>query len=128
MEKEAKQSDKESQPAESLLFATSKHSRPSSSSEGREIQRRPAAARQQGWDLFLRMMTREMGQRWRPPPPCLASASRTLCSIVSLSTSGMSSFTVPRDLEGCSLTGTQTMLTLKRCGALLAIGKEAFLR
>eukprot|EP00072_Mus_musculus_P052282 XP_006531177.1 PREDICTED: spermatogenesis-associated protein 33 isoform X5 [Mus musculus] len=33
MEKEAKQSDKESQPAESLLFATSKHSRPSSSSE-----------------------------------------------------------------------------------------------
>ncbi|GAB1293772.1 Spermatogenesis-associated protein 33 [Apodemus speciosus] len=35
MEKEAKQSDKESQPAESLLFGTgtSKHSRPSSSSE-----------------------------------------------------------------------------------------------
>lgn len=33
MEKEAKQSDKESQPAESLLFATSRHSRPSSSSE-----------------------------------------------------------------------------------------------
>uniref|UniRef100_A0A1D5RLG4 Spermatogenesis associated 33 n=2 Tax=Mus musculus TaxID=10090 RepID=A0A1D5RLG4_MOUSE len=63
MEKEAKQSDKESQPAESLLFATSKHSRPSSSSEGREIQRRPAAARQQGWDLFLRMMTRETNLR-----------------------------------------------------------------
>lgn len=36
MEKEAKQPDKESQPAESLLFGTgtSKHSRPSSSSEG----------------------------------------------------------------------------------------------
>lgn len=37
MEKETKQSDKESQPAESMLFGskTSKHSRPSSSSEGR---------------------------------------------------------------------------------------------
>lgn len=37
MEKEAKQSDKESQPTESILFGsrTSKHSRPSSSSEGR---------------------------------------------------------------------------------------------
>lgn len=37
MEKEAKQPDKESQPAESLLFGTgtSKHSRPSSASEGR---------------------------------------------------------------------------------------------
>lgn len=36
MEKEAKQPDKESQPAESLFgTGTSKHSRPSSSSEGR---------------------------------------------------------------------------------------------
>lgn len=37
MEKEAKQPDKESQPAESMVFGTgtSKHSRPSSSSEGR---------------------------------------------------------------------------------------------
>lgn len=60
MEKEAKQSDKESQPAESLLFATSRHSRPSSSSEGREIWRRLATARQQGWGPFLRMMTREV--------------------------------------------------------------------
>lgn len=76
MEKEAKQPDKESQPAESMVFGTgtSKHSRPSSSSEG------------------------------------------------------MSSFTVPRDLKGCSIVGAQGHADSKRDGALLAIGKEILLR
>lgn len=50
MEKEAKQSDKDSQPAESLLFGTgtSKHSRPSSSSEGRRAED-SGQVEAQGW-------------------------------------------------------------------------------
>lgn len=53
MEKEAKQPDKESQPTESLLFGseTSKHSRPSSSSEGR----RPEETRHRGPVPFVRI-------------------------------------------------------------------------
>lgn len=61
MEKEAKQSDKESQRAESLLFGTgtSKHSRPSSSSEGRGPGEGTATSRRQGWVPLLRIMIME---------------------------------------------------------------------
>uniref|UniRef100_A0A8I6GG17 Spermatogenesis associated 33 n=1 Tax=Rattus norvegicus TaxID=10116 RepID=A0A8I6GG17_RAT len=70
MEKETKQSDKESQPAESMMFGskTSKHSRPSSSSEGET--RRPDAERHQGWVPCVRMnqetnLTQSKGQARR---------------------------------------------------------------
>nr|XP_034378932.1 spermatogenesis-associated protein 33 isoform X2 [Arvicanthis niloticus] len=104
MEKEAKQPDKESQPAESLFgTGTSKHSRPSSSSEGPEM----------ATTCLLHS---------------IAPASRTLCSSVPLQHQGRLPAQCPGIWKAAASQAHKTMLTLKRSGASLAIGKEIFVR